>query len=526
MAASSRLRELRREVKDIFRLSDIGPTAAYPKAMNLLRRVSEEHDAGTLGAEEWAEICFSMSSLLINIGSTKRNAEWVQDGVQAAEVVIASDVEVPFDTQFLYNIGNGLLELAQIGMEADIADDPARVTVMGAGKESLRRARRMLQLAGYSEDSPAEVRGSALCNLANALDESGRWVEAYGVYRDALDADPTNGNAAGNAAELLRRRLVVGRGQLGHYAAVYDSLVRQAQRYRARTVELAGEATAQRWDRLELTESEGHLEHSGDPLDEYQQWIKNNRLALSASVEGLGSDEPRWDSATIESVAVRPGDHDPPLIFASMNVLKAEFLAARRLAYDGQKRLLAAIDRQHPEDSGIYADTLDLAVYGEPAAMLVLAQRATLDLLDKIAVAANEHFTVGLHPKNVAFRGMWCDFGQGTMRKALPTQRGDRSAAVALAELAFDMQEGGMYPEAKLLRDAGTHRLVRLTLGESNVTDKAHSDVGLLELLDAVHESMRVARAAYLYLIDLVADEQDGVEGAENFFSLPLTNQE
>jgi len=46
-----------------------------------------------------------------------------------------------------------------------------------------------------------------------------------------------------------------------------------------------------------------------------------------------------------------------------------------------------------------------------------------------------------------------------------------------------------------------------------------------MELLGAVHEPLRVTRAAYLYLIDLIADQQDGMEGAENLISLPLTNQ-
>jgi len=69
MAVSSQLRKFRREVQDIIRLSELGPTAAYPKAMDLLKRVTEAHESGSLSGEEWAEACFSMSSLLINVGS-------------------------------------------------------------------------------------------------------------------------------------------------------------------------------------------------------------------------------------------------------------------------------------------------------------------------------------------------------------------------------------------------------------------------------------------------------------------------
>ncbi len=142
--------------------------------------------------------------------------------------------------------------------------------------------------AGGDLLAPSEVRGRALCNLGNLLDESGRWVEAYSAYSDALQADPTNGNAAGNIAELLRRRLGRRVDQRGHLAAVYDHYVAMAQSLRERTIELAGVAAADRWDALELTRSHWHFRHAGDQLDPYQCWIVRHRLALVASVEGSG----------------------------------------------------------------------------------------------------------------------------------------------------------------------------------------------------------------------------------------------
>lgn len=105
---------------------------------------------------------------------------------------------------------------------------------------------------GYSE-----TRGMALCNLGNHLDGSGRWAEAYTAYADALEADPTNGNAAGNIAEPLRRRLGRRVDRRGHLAAVYDKYVAMAKSLRQRTVEVAdaAAAAADRWDALELTGS-------------------------------------------------------------------------------------------------------------------------------------------------------------------------------------------------------------------------------------------------------------------------------
>jgi hypothetical protein len=75
-----------------------------------------------------------------------------------------------------------------------------------------------------------------------------------------------------------------------------------------------------------------------------------------------------------------------------------------------------------------------------------------------------------------------------------------------------------------MLRNAGTHRLVHLTHGESTgVTEDAHSTVDFLDLIHACHESLRVARAAYIYLIGLVNEKEE--EQKAPLVSLPLPEQ-
>ncbi|WP_146073278.1 LA2681 family HEPN domain-containing protein [Arthrobacter sp. N199823] len=186
---------------------------------------------------------------------------------------------------------------------------------------------------------------------------------------------------------------------------------------------------------------------------------------------------------------------------------------------------LDSLYKQHHEDTGWFADTLDYSLYGEPPAMLILAQRASLDLLDKIAVAANEHFQTGLNPGNITFRSYWFDNGSGAIRKKLPLPVDGHGAAIALAELSFDICPEGLYPAAQTLRNAGTHRLVHLTHGEpTGVTENTHSTVDFLELIHACYESLRVARAAYIYLIDLV-NEKEAEGTKEDLLSLPLHEQ-
>ncbi|MBF0817790.1 hypothetical protein E4U02_15415 [Microbacterium paludicola] len=480
-----------------------------------------------LNGVQWTQLKFSCSSLLINLGAARGIQDSVSAGIECARDARERGYLPVLDGQLNYNEANGLSALHDIDLTQWRQANPESPRGIFAleDQDRLRTVRVLFASVGYLSEA-ADVRGRALCNLGNTLDRSGRWLEAYQAYVDALAADPTNGNAAGNAAELLRLRVARGRGLGGHYAAVYDRYREQAQRHRSRTVELAGEAVAQRWDALPPSGSAGHLSHDGDPLDEYQQWIKQHRLALTVAVEGLGSDEHRWDSAMVESVTVHSGEPDPPPIFTSMNVLKAEYLVARRLAFQGEKLLFESLFAQHPADTGTYADTLDMSLYGEPPAQLVLAQRATLDLLDKIAVAANDHFKTGMQARKVTFENYWREGKSSQLRTGLPIPEKAASAAVALAELSFDIDKDGLYPEAKTLRNAGTHRLVHLTHGAATgVTELAHSSIDAETLVHATHQSLRVARAAYMYLIDLVQDQQDALTEGEQLMALPLPNQ-
>jgi tetratricopeptide (TPR) repeat protein len=487
-----------------------------------------------LSPDEFAALLLELSSLQIDAAHRRANSGALSVGMgwaqEVNETCLAGD---GIQTQAGYNLANALLSVHQIAQSEFLAVPVTKASLRRAPfelrqRDQLRRARGLLAEAGHAEGLSPLVRSSALCNLANTLDESGRWVEAYEAYVDALTENPLNGNAAGNAAELLRRKLGTGRGLQGHYAALYNDYARKAKLLRRHTVSIAGEATAKRWDALPIFDEVGHAAHVGDHLDPYQQWIRSHRLALSEAVEGLGSDNPRWDDALARSIVVRPGEPDPPPIFAAMNVLKAEYLVTRRLAFEGEVALLENQMVQDPTDTGTYADTLDLSIYGLPSAKLILAQRASIDILDKVAVAANLHFKTGVDPERVSFRNYWFDQGSGALRKKLPRAGAGAGpgAAIALAELSYDIHQDGLYADALALRNAGTHRLVHVNpLEPGGVSADAQNTVGPFELMDGCRQTLRVIRSAYLYLIDLIAEGEPAAEDSR-FPPLALPLQE
>jgi hypothetical protein len=80
---------------------------------------------------------------------------------------------------------------------------------------------------------------------------------------------------------------------------------------------------------------------------------------------------------------------------------------------------------QHAEDTGVYGATGDGAIYGDGPGTLLLSRRSALDLLDKIAVVASEHFATGLKPEGFDFSSYWRDAKKLTLRPKVTTRWGD-----------------------------------------------------------------------------------------------------
>lgn len=470
--------------------------------------IAEEIDGSALVGEEKAALKLACSSLVINAGADLADVVLLAEGLKLASRA-GSDTtpEQPLHFQCLYNVANAIVTTCDLGLPAQGTWEERASELAEnrrANRVELRRARQMFLTVGSSPYADPRTRSAAYCNLANSLDYSGRWAEAYDFYLHALEADPSNGNAAGNLAQLLMNRIQSGVGQTGHIAAVFDKYVKMAQSLRDGTISFAGADTANQWDGLEPTESPGHLSHGLDGVeDEHLKWIAAYRLALSPAVEGLGTEDPHWDSASIEILYGGSPEEMSPPILAEMNVLKSDFLVSRQLAYEGYVQV-AEGPEQKDDDSGYYVETLDYSLYGLQYSKLLLAQRSALDVLDKTAVVANEHFQVGDEARRVSFRKFWAT-KDGQVRSELVKAPRYSLPPFALSELAYDMEDEGMYAPSQALRNAGTHRIVHAAFLEATgVTVDARSRVDLFELIDSTMLALQVTRSAYLYLIDLV----------------------
>lgn len=362
------------------------------------------------------------------------------------------------------------------------------------------------------EGEDRALASQAMTNLGNDFDAAFRWVEAFECYQAALALYPMNGVASGTAATILLR--VSSEGILGHQRHLRDvaeRLAHHAKSNRETVIEFSGPDAAEAFAKLPSRRGELAKPDLGRNISAYERFVAENRLLLSPVLEGLGHDPRRWDDAHIPSLIepISAGPQVPPL-FAMFNVMKADYLVVRELLFQGL--------REPPEsspDPGLYFDTLDYAVYGVLPSQLVLAQRAALDLLDKIAVALNERLSVVENPKQVNFHGFWRAVPNNPRWKpALTKVIGEGNPAlVALSEIATDLSDGsqegappGLLSAEKRTRHAGTHRFIVLhDLSVGGFRPSAaveHHD--LRSFKKSALLTVRLARAALLHLLEAI----------------------
>jgi LA2681-like HEPN len=190
------------------------------------------------------------------------------------------------------------------------------------------------------------------------------------------------------------------------------------------------------------------------------------------------------------------------------------YLVARELLFQSVSE-----GKGRPRDTGLYFDTLDYAVYGSTPSRMVLAQRTALDLLDKIAVALNDYFSIGEKPKKVNFHEFWREKPkEPRWRPALAAaiERGN-PALIALSEIAADLSDGsqetsipGRLSADKRARHAGTHRFVVLhdiALGEPRPNSAIEHRM-LKSFRETAIRTVRLSRAALLYFLEAIAYEE------------------
>lgn len=422
------------------------------------------------------------------------------------EAIEIFDKLLPLNPVLPYNLANALSRRAQL-------DQPYGLEWYLRTAAIRSRARALNWMAANQlEDEDPILASQVVTNLGNDLEAAHRWLEAFECYQEALRLYPRNGVASGNAARALFR--VAQNDTFEHQTHLFHIAHQLAQHCKEnldvvalfagpQAVSTYQELPSESWQESESTREEPPVS------SEYEVFVAEHRLFLAPILEGPAHDRRRWDDAYIRSI-IEPVDSgpEPPPVIAMFNVMKADYLVARGLLYQ------SLANDSFVRETGLYMDTLDYATYGQDASRLILAQRAALDILDKIAVALNEHFQLGFKKREVSFTKIWRK-QQGTpdwhpgLRLLLDRHN---PALLALSEVASDLASQATHDEPPLLnaereaRHTGTHRfsvLHDLGIGQH----RSSTTIDHFELHTFQKTSLRtlkLARAALLYFVEAI----------------------
>jgi hypothetical protein len=431
---------------------------------------------------------------LIDAGSLLGDKAVIDEGVAIMRLLVE---RMPESLQVKYNLANGLIA------QSDVVPytSPAWYLVTA---DQRREARSLFESVGRGSGNEG-VGSTAMTNMGNAFWKAHRWAEAYDAYSDAIQIDPTNAVALTGAARVLHRCIQFGIGQSAYLQNVASMHIEKARQHINRIKELAGAKAMEELSQMFRGDpKQGSLPDMSKATD-YQRFVARHRLALTATIEGQNLSLKRWDSLRIDSLIEPITSSGVPPLFAMFNVMKADFLAARLLAFRAMM--------EKSEDSGEYSDTLDYALYGIDQSLLLFAQRSCIDVLDKIAVAASEYF--GIPGKDVYFSNRW--FGnktKGGERHWHPlledAVNSGNVALVALAELSLDIESGGAFFQKKALRHSSTHRF--MVLHDEGCTASRTSELvehyRVREFEAQLISSLQLVRAALLYFVEMVRIEE------------------
>lgn len=503
---NERIRHVQAVAESLYNIVHADPSTAIlqARALRATRYIHQNEKDAIKGA------------IFIDAGNILKNDEVVSEGVALIRILHAQN---PDKMEITYNLANGLSALAQI-------------TKLPKGQWYLktsdyrREARLHFETVGKSKHAKPVLRACAKTNHANLLNQSFRWIEAYELYQDAIRLDQKNVIATSGAVKVL---LHADDRRFGHsqtlraLAARYLSLFRKHQ-------DLLREYGGSPAERIlnDLPKDFDTNVNIPWPLDlsksdDFTKFVAANNLFLSLVIDGVEPKTRRRDSLSIQSIHEDTNEPDGvPPIFAMFNVLKADYLAARWLAYH-------AIHDLAPE-TGSYADTLDYAMYGIRESLFTLAQRSAIDILDRLAATVSAYFQIKEPPNSIYF---WKRFHVNDGRKLkLPLEWQQaikneidegNTALIALAELAEDIAIGGYLAPKRTLRHQSTHQFVILhdmwNSGSRESQYVKHFNVE--DFKTQTISALKLARAALFYLVEIIGIHEARLKSKE-VFSVPI----
>jgi len=450
------------------------------------------------------------AAILVDAGAIVKDKTAVTLGVEIYQDAVN---KYPNNSELIYNLANGFHALA-------ISTEYVDFSWYQETHKYRQKARKLFYSSAYDTSSSSDIGSQSFTNLGNVHWSSYRWVEAYDFYMLALQKNKCNGVASSGALKILRYALnqEIGYPDLlcqeieylaAHVASNKDSIESYAGKNSA-------DGILNEIDSITIKERPRKIENT-NPFIEFV--VKNN-LTLSPTIHSFEHETDRWDNLNILSITTDiDSGGDIPEIFSMFNLIKSEYILARQLFFN-------AIGKTY-SDTGTYSDTLDYACYGVNESALSLAQRVSLDILDKIAVASLFYLGIG-GARNTSFKQAWFKFKDKTKKlspKILTEIQLGNTALLALSEVSNDLAEiEGYLLDKQKARNSSTHRFTvfhdmgSLPINESSCIEHYDYD----EFSTKALSTLKLARCSIIYFVQMINLKENRLNNDREGLVMPM----
>lgn len=477
-----------------------------------------------------------LAGLLIDIGEEGQIEEAIIEGIQTLQDDRHHFSNFIHEGSTEYNLGNAKSGLFSIQRtKSGFKFSPENIALLTEAKNHYWRGYKLFQ------STNTDIIPQLFVNLANALDSSGRVVEAIQYYDKVLVENPEFPQANASRSEALI--------WLNNLSGTYSiNLLWQAMQGLAKAAQSndVPKWLREQWidkrDRLQnelirhgytdenikhdLKETKSEAENHSP----FRKFCLNNNLCLSehslyCNCVGAGS-----DNLTIPKSTASIGGDFVPKMELRLNRLKSEFALARLLYYESDQEQWKSYDNEisftelHEDES-----------VGLRPEMLRTSFRLCFGILDKIAHAICELFDMSEPDEPLALERFWRPKGKGLSRKQQERWEKINSienfSLLALYSQATDLNShSGEWGNFKNWRNALEHELLILTRGSGKPLDifKAMKSsrrivsVDYGEFKDKAIHLLQLTRSAIFNFVFCVRTEGEKMLGKQG---VPITLQ-
>lgn len=434
-----------------------------------------------------------LAGLLIDLGEEGQNEKAILEGIQTLEDNRKHVSKYIHEGSSEYNLGNAKSGLFKIRRtHQGFRFSPESISLLTEAKNHYWRAYKLFQ----STDN--DIIPQLFVNLANALDTSGRVVEAIQYYDKALaqKTELPQANASRSEALMWLNNLsgsysinLLWQAMQGFEKAAQASNVPnwfREQWIRKRNalqneLKLHGHTEENVQHDLKETESEAE-KHSS-----FRKFCLKNNLCLSEHSLYCNCVGASRDNLTIPKSTSSIGGDFVPKMELRLNRLKSEFALARLLYFESDR------EKWKPYDQEIsFTELYEDESVGLGPEMLRTGFRLCFGILDKIAHAICELFDLSEPEEPLAFERFWKPRGKSLSQKQQERWEKvnliENFSLLALYSQATDLNShSGEWGNFKEWRNALEHELLILTCGSSKP----------LDIFKAINSSRRIVTVDY-----------------------------